>query len=211
MKTAIIPIHAVLRSKRSNCCYVDIETTKVKLTTPVVMANGELLKSRWEPIAIGLGNKSRSDWWATLMFDFEGSEWVKELTDWQSDHDYFYALYGATREFDEMILKGKFTNARRAHLKTKPREWPGISPDLFCWLNLRKIQRPRHARDLDILSKNIPNAWPELKLEVLVHLYRDVVELILSDPEVEVVSGYRELEEVMTNFGYCARLVTKHL
>jgi hypothetical protein len=92
-----------------------------------------------------------------------------------SDVDTLY--YAATRQFDEMVLKGRFTNARRAHLP-RPGPWPHwpILGD-FEWVNLGPIPKLSSRPD-DILSKDVPTAWAKGdRASVIQHLGYDLKEL----------------------------------
>jgi hypothetical protein len=90
-----------------------------------------------------------------------------------------------------MILKGMFTNARRAH-EREPfyPAMPGASR--LTWRNMRKeFEAKRHEwnRSHDISGKEVPAAWcTNLRDLVLVHLLRDVLELVLADGKCDAVT-----------------------
>lgn len=187
-------------------CWIDIETEKVPTPAGFVMENGEPMKRRWEPILIGTGYSFDGCVGIDLAYNF--SDWVGYMNSLAGDADRM--IYNATREFDEMILKGRFTNARRAHL-SKRGPWPGIAEKLFVWDNARKRMRAKVERcydEYDSESKLIPKIWNDGKEDVvLTHLLRDIVDLILRDNKVVVVKGAKILNRIMTDGKFCLRLL----
>jgi hypothetical protein len=156
---------------------IDIETRKVPLDPPYRMTNGELLKSRWSVICAGL---VRHDYLYLVWGDneLEILDKLGELT-----NDIKYLWYYATRQFDEMILRGRFTNARRAHAPVP--FYPSMpGAERIHWLTLPKIDRP--VRQFDLPSKEVPKAWAKgQRVFVLSHLLRDMAEMawIFGEPE----------------------------
>jgi hypothetical protein len=96
-------------------------------------------------------------------------------------------VYSATRQFDEMILKGRFTNARRAH---EPDPFYPALPDAedLDWQNIRNIMgiKDEIIRAEDTPSKGVVHEYdhgdPGL---VLIHNLRDVVEMIMVDGKAD--------------------------
>jgi hypothetical protein len=124
-----------------------------------------------------------------------------ELIDWfAASFENHQARYSATREFDEMVLRGRFTNARRAH-RAEPGPWPNLDGKKITWKNLRKIARPvTWQRSPDVASKEVPAAWSRGQKELVVrHCLKDVVELTLSDPATELTQPLqRQLLELLS-------------
>lgn len=152
--------------------YLDLETVKVP-TGGFVMKNGEALKNRWSVAMAGVAMNGE-------IAIFEGAE--RNLLG-ALGSDLAWAdrvVYSATREFDEMICRGRFTNARRAH-EPEP-FFPAVpgSGD-FRWRNVRHLE-PLSAfvRGGDVPSRDVPAALARGdRWVVRVHLLRDVAELIL--------------------------------
>lgn len=193
----------VLKTKRKNATWIDIETKKVFTPAGFLMDTGEPMRRRWEPIAIGVG------------FIFEGDFWVECTCNWSSWAVWTSSLreyadvmvYHATREFDEMVLKGRFTNARRAHLM-RPGPWPHIGANDFDWVNIKKVSRGIRDRGVDVPSKYVPDIWPTDPDRVLVHLIRDIMLLAENDPENKItrtknwtrsIFDYEYLKEKLTD------------
>lgn len=161
--------------------YLDIETRKVPLDPPYQMASGEMLKRRWDVITACVirGNRAFLVHAASLELVLEDlSSVLKDVT---------RIVYGATREFDEMILKGRFTNARRAHA-AEP-FYPALAgADEFSWVNVG-TDKPDVHRAPDIESRWVPQVWEkggrEKRENVLIHNLRDVCELVLMGDEAD--------------------------
>ncbi len=87
-------------------------------------------------------------------------------------------VYSATREFDEMILKGRFTNARAAHLPVAG--YPSLpNAEIFEWTNVKNKTKLERS-PTDCAGWAIPEAWARGEWEaVAVHNLRDVAEMIL--------------------------------
>jgi len=151
---------------------LDIETRKVPVMGGYRMANGEVLRNRWSVIAIGIavGGKGVMIWSSCddeVEILYEAAEWLLTVKEIQ---------YYATRQFDEMVLKGRFTNARRAHA-AEPFYPVMPKADILNWTQLPRLDY-RAERPGDLLSKDVPAAWQRGEREkVLSHLKLDVVEL----------------------------------
>jgi hypothetical protein len=166
---------------------LDLETEKVPAPAGFRMANGEPLRRRWSIVMAGLARDGE-----VVLFDVRDGREADGLADigaWLAGAS--EVVYWATREFDEMICRGRFTNARRAH---EPRPffpavpgaeslvWRNLLRELGGARNIPTMKLPRAADDAP--SKGVTAAgWDRLA----VHLLRDVAELILlvgsPDPE----------------------------
>lgn len=162
--------------------FVDLETVKTP-TDDFVMRNGEALRARWRAAMAGVALGGE-----VVLLSFLNDE-VAGLAELGAELAYAdEVVYAATREFDEMILKGRFTNARRAH---EPEPFFPVMPGAedLTWRNVLPSARERSLgltlttawRTDDIASKDVPTALLKgVRDVVLVHLLRDVVELILA-------------------------------
>jgi hypothetical protein len=186
---------------RKGTAYLDLETVKVStynasrnrgLNSDFIMQNGESLKNRWSIAMYGValdGGIVLSDNGLNEPANIQGLGNI--LTGWNGgaasggfmSGPINEVAYAATREFDEMVAKGRFTNARRAH-ELEP-FFPAVpGADKVAWRNLGgKI--PDHIsryRSLDTRSAMVPHHISRGSYElVTVHLLRDVVQLIMWD------------------------------
>jgi hypothetical protein len=156
---------------------LDLETVKVPIHGGFEMANGEMLRKRWSIAMAGIARDGR-----VVIIDTEGdeSEGLRDLgVELEGATE---VVYGATREFDEMICKGQFTNARRAHA-THP-FFPAVpgAEDLE-WRNVKDAHQ--YDRLPDVPSRDIAfGALTDGRWDlVMIHLLRDVAELILMAGE----------------------------
>src|ERR1700758_5308689 len=87
--------------------YLDLETRKVPCAWS--FPSGELLRRRWSAFLAGVATAGE-----IIIVEAAGSEaeFLQGVRDAIGAAD--TVIYRATRQFDEMILKGRFTNARRA-------------------------------------------------------------------------------------------------
>jgi hypothetical protein len=178
----------------SGVAFLDLETEKVP-TDGFVMKNGEPLRRRWSAYMAGVGVNGKV---RIIERDDEGGEvgFLAGLRKVIGRAE--VVVYGATREFDEMILKGRFTNARRAHEPVP--FYPALpGADYLSWRNVGNI----HVRGIE----RSPEAdWPnKVGYELsLVHNLRDVVALILidGDPDPEC---WAWCERVMTDTEFARR------
>src|SRR4249920_708074 len=87
--------------------YLDLETRKVPCEWS--FPSGERLKRRWSAFLAGVATAGE-----IIIVESAGSEtdFLQGVRDAIGLAD--TVIYRATRQFDEMILKGRFTNARRA-------------------------------------------------------------------------------------------------
>ena len=152
--------------------YLDLETRKVPChwTFP----SGEPLRRRWSAFLAGVATRGE-----ITLVESAGSE----LDFLQAVADAVYpadtVLYRATRQFDEMILKGRFINARRA-LAEVPfyPAMPGAEDLVWDCRKHDPDSAWQQQRPGDVPSKDVPVHYELNPGLVLVHLLRDVAELI---------------------------------
>lgn len=173
----LIPLPGLVTGSNA---YIDIETRKVDCG--VTLHDGWRLKKRWSAFAIGIGGFEGIH----LLATYQEEELLAEASKLIGHR---VATYAATRQFDEMVLKGQFTNARRAH-EPKPffPALPKCHGHVTQWRNIhREVQQVDLSRGIDIPSKDIPFVWCGSEGDrqyVLMHLLRDVVELMFVDGKV---------------------------
>lgn len=163
---------------------VDFETEKVPAPAGFRMKNGEALRRRWSITMAGIARDGE----VVLLDRGTGPGFLTEFgllskigAELAGACD---LIYGATREFDEMIARGRFTNARRAH-EPEP-YFPAVpGADSLPWRNVGCLRH--EGREPELSSREV-TATRAGNLELcLVHLLRDVVELIL-------MAGYPDAE-----------------
>lgn len=172
MITAVIPIPG---NVSDGTAYLDIETRKIDFGK--YLDDGWLLKRRWSAFAIGIAAGGA----VTLCATYDEPLLLKSAAELIGHRSITYA---ATRQFDEMILKGRFTNARRAHADRPMYEaMPGASSHV--WHNIiREVRQSQIGllRSEDVHSKDVPDLWcTDNRTIILVHLLRDVLELVMAD------------------------------
>jgi hypothetical protein len=188
---------------RAGVAYLDLETDKVPTVAGFRMRNGEALRRRWSVKMAGIARDG-----VARIFDAEGDEsgLLVDMGEFLSGAT--EVVYLATREFDEMICKGRFTNARRAH---EPRPfYPSVpGAESLAWRSLgrnaKAIAASRLPRDpTDAPSKGVTRwTWDRLAA----HNLRDVVELILMAglPDAECRAW---CERVMADFPFALAAIT---
>lgn len=159
---------------RPDMAFLDIETRKVP-THDYVMESGEPLRNRWQVFLAGIAINGEIN-----LVEGTGQE-IETLWEMSRVIKGRPVLYEATRDFDEMVLKGRFTNARRAHqLRPFYPAMPGANK--LQWRNARKATTHALAgirSPNDLPGKDVPKAWTDGRgIAVLIHNLRDVVELI---------------------------------
>lgn len=163
--------------------WLDIETVKQTIE-PVAIpnTNGETLKKRWRTFMIGLASVENGSVTVRIIFGDDEAKLLKELARYIKGG---VVRYGATRNFDEMVLKGMFTHARRG-LLDEPGPWPNVGNGAE-WVNIGLSHRNGLARDFDIASRDVPDGWYDQtnRVAVVVHNFRDVIELIWSDDMID--------------------------
>jgi hypothetical protein len=164
--------------------FLDLETVKVPIPSGYRMPNGETLKNRWSIALAGVARDGR-----IFLLDGEDDETTARNLVASAIFGATEVVYGATREFDEMICKGQFTNARRAHAPAP--FFPSVyGADRLDWRNVG-VGKSGVYRAADVASKDVPaflKSGEEAKFEmVMIHLLRDVADLILEagSPDAE--------------------------
>jgi hypothetical protein len=164
------------------------------------MKNGELLKQRWQAFLVGMARDGK----IVLVDDQPEAMLLMRARYHLNAHQ--PVVYSATREFDEMILKGRFTNARRAH-EDHP-FYPAMpGANTLVWDNRKPGKhRPRGA---DVTSRHIPGVWADgHRVPVLVHLLRDVAELILDYGKPDKLCRVW-CDAVLASFGFAAEAMAE--
>jgi hypothetical protein len=169
----------------SGVAYLDLETVKVPCdwTSPA----GEKLGRRWSAFLAGVA-------WDGAIRLVEREEGETELGYLASVRNVMLGsdtiVYRATRKFDEMILKGRYTYARRG---PAPEPFYPVMPEAedLTW----SCERPdpdgfwESVRERELASRNVSETWMSDPGLVRLHLLRDVCELIgaygEADPECE--------------------------
>jgi len=152
--------------------YLDLETRKVPCDWE--FPSGERLRRRWSAFLAGVATDGEIHIVETAGSERRFLSGVRESIGAADT-----VIYRATRQFDEMILKGRFTNARRS-LADVPFYPVMPQAESLTW-DVRKHdpdsewQQPRPG---DIASKDVPVHYELNPLLVLIHLLRDVCELI---------------------------------
>jgi len=95
---------------------LDIETRKVPVVPPIV-SRGRPVTKRWQVFMIGVKVVGSSV--PVTVFDGGERQVLISLDGWLGRVNVTRIYYQATRQFDEMILRGRFINARR-ELLDKP-------------------------------------------------------------------------------------------
>jgi len=180
--------------------YLDIETRKVDFGK--YLDDGWLLKKRWSAFAIGIAAAGV----VTLNATYDEPLLLKSAAELIGHRSVTYA---ATRQFDEMILKGKFTHARRAHADRPMYEaMPGASG--VRWRNIyREVRESNRSlvREFDIESKQVPFYWcTDQRKTILVHLLRDVLELVFADGKLNA-EARAFIRLVLFSNAYAERLI----
>ena len=157
--------------------WLDIETRKVPAPA------GWPQRNRWQTFMIGIAGAMDPG----VMFAEVRSGTERELVDWISEFENYEIRYCATREFDEMVLRGRFTNARRAHSPVAG-SWPNLDGEKLRWRNIRKTMRERSwDRAMDCSGRDVPSLWAAGREElVATHCLRDVLENVMLDSSVRL-------------------------
>jgi hypothetical protein len=179
---------------------LDLETVKVPAPPGFRMANGEPLRQRWSIAMAGVARDG-------AVYMIEGGPeserlWLLGVTLADSPE----VRYAATRQFDEMICRGRFTNARRAH-EPEP-FFPAVpKADALPWRNLGRNLGVPIARGYDCDSRNVPALIASGTLPVVrVHLLRDVAELILTACPGPVAEAW--CRRLLTDYSFALALVS---
>lgn len=197
MITVTIPIPGRVAD---GTAYLDIETRKVDFGE--YLDDGWLMKRRWSAFAIGIAAGGV----VTLNATYDEPLLLKSAAELIGHRSVTYA---ATRQFDEMILKGMFTHARRAHAN-RPMYEPMPGASSLVWRNIYREVRTSNsqlAREHDIDSRDVPGMWcTDSRIIILVHLLRDVLELVMADGKANA-EARAWIRRVLFSNAYATELV----
>lgn len=187
---------------RTDLAVIDLETKKVP-ANGFRMRNGEALKNRWSVIMAGIGRNE-----SVTLIDSDGDESYVLRSIAAGLSEIPEIVYGATREFDEMICKGRFTNARRAH-EIRP-FFPAVpGAESMNWQNVGPA-KPGARRGTDVASRDVPHVYatggPQGWYDVAVHLLRDVAELILVAGEPDEIA-VMWCQNVLVSYGFAKAMI----
>lgn len=180
--------------------YLDLETRKVPCRWE--FPNGVPLGRRWSAFLAGVATSGK-----IVLVESAGDEkWFLEgVREAIGEADTI--LYRATNTFDEGILKGRFTYARRGWADEA--FYPAMrDAEELTWD--RKRHEPdspwQKLRERELDSRYVPEVYERDSSLVLVHLLRDVVELIgaYGEPDAEAEAWCRR---VLTDVRYAAELI----
>lgn len=161
-------------SWRDDRAYLDIET--VKVPCDYRFASGERLGRRWSAFLAGVATGGS----VVLVERTAGEEdfltGVAEAV-WPATT----VVYRATRKFDEMILKGRYTYARRG---PAPEPFypamPGAEDLAWDCRRPEPGSRIESMRERELESARVSETYATDAELVLIHCLRDVVELIAA-------------------------------
>ena len=192
----------------AGAAYLDIETTKVPTPEGFTLPSGEPLRRRWR---ITLAGIARDGLICLGQFEDEKEqlEWMGAILSGRFDNSppITEVRYAATREFDEMICRGRFTNARRAHLPAPA--FPAVpGAEELPWRNVYRDVAHRyegrltvHHPDRDWASENAATGGA-----FLVHNLRDVAELVFWDRRTSL-EALPWLGHILMNFDDAERQI----
>lgn len=197
MATYTIPVPGQFTA---GTAYLDVETSKVPTPDGYRMPNGEPLRRRWAVELVGIARDG-----VVAICDGEGNE-RQALEDAAGClYGASQVVYGATRQFDEMVLRGRFTNARRALLPVPT--WPALpGAERLVWRNVGPVPYAPY-RAADVPSRNVPHALAAGQWDkVAVHLLRDVAELVLAHGQPDAACA-RWCRKVLSSWSYAVTQV----
>jgi hypothetical protein len=172
----------------SGIAYLDVEFRKVE-TGGYIMANGENLRRRCQVFLVGVAVNGV----VRLVEEDDAGELGLLVGVRKAIGPATTVVYEATRQYDEMVLKGRMTNARRA-FAAEPffPVMPGAN-DLE-WVNGHAGNNHQFADTrsaTDLRGIDAPAGWEDGRYEqVMVHNLRDVAELVASfgSPDAECLA-----------------------
>lgn len=177
------PYNSWLGTEEEPIRWFDIETKKVE--APEYWP----YKTRWQPFMISVaGVMDPGVFFVTVLASDDEKTFIEDVREMLVGTE---ARYAASRmDFDQMVLRGKFTNARRGISKRAGR-WPTLNGADIEWKNVYKeLDDPGYIRKKEVVSKLVPGLWKEgdkaSKKLVVNHCLRDVVDLVLRDPDVSL-------------------------
>ena len=161
--------------------YLDIETRKVPCRYE--FPSGEKLSRRWSAF---IGGVAYNGFIKIIESAGNEQEFLAGLRSAVGKAD--TVIYRATRQFDEMVLKGRFTYARRGPADVP--FYPAMAgADALTWDVRRHLGPIDGLRERELDSRYVSVTYERTPGLVLVHNLRDVVELILAygepDPEAD--------------------------
>jgi len=181
---------------RNDVTFLDLETVKVPCdwTSPA----GEKLSRRWSAFLAGV-TSSRMIVLAERYRDETEEAFLGNV---REEIESGTVVYRATRKFDEMILKGRYTYARRG---PAPEAFYPAMPDAedLAWV----CERPNPTgeweamRERELASADVSETYETNPALVLIHLLRDMAELIgaYGEPDEECAAWCRK---VLTSDGF---------
>lgn len=169
--------------------FLDLETRKVPCEW--YFPSGERLRRRWSAFLAGVATAGEITIVETASSEREFLQAVRD-TIGKADT----VIYRATRQFDEMILKGRFTNARRA-LASEPffTVMPGAEDLTWDCRKHDPGSEWQALRVADIPSKDVPVHYELNPGLVMLHLLRDVAELVgaYGQPDAQCEAWLRKV------------------
>jgi hypothetical protein len=193
---------------RDDVAYLDLETVKVPCA--FTFPTGEKLGRRWSAFLAGVARNGEIRFVERDRDDELGFlDGVYETIGGESAYE---VVYRATRKFDEMILRGRFTYARRGPAESpfypalrdaEYLNWVCERPNPTCWWE--------SERERELPSADVPATYYGLGRErdtglVLIHLLRDVVGMIgaYGDPNETCAAWCRQ---VLTDREFAERVL----
>lgn len=172
---------------REGVAYLDLETVKVPCdwTSPA----GEKLGRRWSAFMAGVAVNGR-----IALVERTGDEEDFLCGVYAATEPAGEVCYRATRKFDEMILKGRYTYARRGPAPEPFYPAMPYAEDLAWTCERPNPNGPWESiRERELASVDVSATYPEDASLVMVHLLRDVVELIgaYGEPDEECAAWCR--------------------
>lgn len=163
----------------SDVAYLDLETRKVPCFWH--FPNGVPLSRRWMAFIAGVANKGE-----IKIIEASASEMAFLTGVRKAIGTCDTVIYRSANSFDEGVLKGRYTYSRRgwADVPFYP-VMPGA--DELTWDRRRDLGEVTAVRERELDSRYVPATYERDPGLVLVHNFRDVVELVLAygEPDAE--------------------------
>jgi hypothetical protein len=175
---------------------VDIECEKIR--GPWVWLSGEANSLRWKPVMIGTGYYSDGFIGINIASSDNEAEMIKWLENDIDELDSDLPIhYDSRNRFDEMVLKGRFINARRP-LAEENGEWPIIRgsdrwEQFYC---SGKLDRQFES----YTWKQYPKMIREGDMRITEHCARDVIQNLICLSGVGWFKEARQFVEDPTAF-----------
>src|ERR1700746_3344880 len=170
--------------------YLDIETRKVPCRW-WFPETGVPLSRRWSAFMVGVAARG-----AVTIVESAGNEADLLAGARAAIGGLDTVLYFGTRQFDEMVLKGRFTYARRGAAEEP--FYPAMpGAEELTW-DRRRPPLPEpwdSVRERELDSRYVPEAYERNPGLVLVHKFRDVVQIIAAygEPDEECEAWCRKV------------------